>query len=520
LGVGIFDELNVYSRSGRKGVRIAIVFPSTYRASITNLFTNTAYYYLSEKIPNALVDRFTTDNPDRGALTGYGLSSFDIVLASITYELELPILAKILLRNGINPLRNKRDLIKDPLIIGGGPPIMANPLPSSAILDIPFVGEGEILLEFLVKILNDFRPWRRSYLSYVSERVKELRNSYTNEKGRVLRGHVISLESIYTPTVLIRSSKTTPVYGEGYYIEVSRGCRWLCPFCIEAYVTYPPRYRSITNLIRNIRIGLNNLKTSRVVLYSLSFFDHPESNKILEELINRGIKFSLPSIRYHTLSPERIKLVGEGGQRTLTLAPETGIPEISRLIGKPLDTDFLEAIASEALNMGMKLKLYFILGFPGEGPEAGLEAGQLIKKIAKLSGHGRGLIKVSVNPLVPKAWTPTQYCAMIRKEEFKKKLRDLKKSVRDLGIEVSDYNWNQAYIQAAISLGNYGTGEGIALWSELNESITQLIRHIKNKGFVDPLKPRGDDEVSWRIVKDLHESRVKSYGSMLCGLSH
>ncbi len=516
LHTGLFDELNVYPVSGRKGVKIAIVFPSTYQASITNLFVNIAYYYLNEELPNALVDRFTLDNPTEGALSALGLGSFDIILASITFELDLPAFIKILIKNGIPPLTRRRELGKHPLIIGGGPSIMANPLPYSAVMDVSFVGEGEILLKHLTDILGRIKRWRKDYLRGVFYEIRELKESYVLGKTEVIRGHVRSLESIYTPTMLIRSLKTPPIYGDGYYIEVSRGCKWLCPFCLEAYVSYPPRYRTLENLMCKVREGVRNLSSERTVLYSLSFFDHPKSDEILENLINEGISFSLPSIRYHTLTPERVELIAEGGQKTLTLAPETGIHEISNLVGKPLLPELLESLAIKALNKGMRLKFYFIMGLPGEGADAGLKAGNLIQKIIKSSKAGKGMIKVSVNPLVPKAWTPMQYCPMIGKREFKSKLKDLILSLKGLGVEINSYSWNWAYIQAAISLGNYNTGKGIAAWGISNESFSQLINYLRNYGFIDPLKPRSDKDISWDIVKDINEARVKSYGTLLC----
>ncbi|MEM2055306.1 MAG: hypothetical protein QXY48_03050, partial [Sulfolobales archaeon] len=65
--------------SGRP--RIALVYPSTYQASITNLFTHIAYYFLVEK-SDALVDRFTLDNPSEGAITSRKLHEFDLLLVS------------------------------------------------------------------------------------------------------------------------------------------------------------------------------------------------------------------------------------------------------------------------------------------------------------------------------------------------------------------------------------------------------------------------------------------------------
>jgi radical SAM superfamily enzyme YgiQ (UPF0313 family) len=518
-GLGKFNEVNVFKPVGR-GVKIGLLYPSTYQASITNLFTHTAYFYLYENLQNVLVDRFTLDNPERGALSDIPLNKFDLILASIGYELDLLTVARMLKINQIPILRELRSDKNYPILIAGGPPLMANPIPASVIFDYVYVGEGEVLLQEMVKIISELG--RRPDRKLITRRIKEIEANkavYFLGKDDVRRVHSIDYDNAYIPSRLIKSLDTSPVYGKGYYIEISRGCKWLCPFCMEAYVTYPPRHRRLTKIMEAIRSGTKEESPRRAVFYALSFFDHPQADKLLEQLLEEGIKYSLPSIRYHTLNQKRIELIREGGQRTITLAPETGVATTANLIRKKLDKELLLMIAEKAKELNMQIKLYFIFGLPAEGKEAGEEAGNLVQYIARKAQLKKGSIKISVNPLIPKAWTPMQYCSMISKEEFTEKVRMFRKVVSDYVSEVSVYDWKLAYIQALLSRGDVEVGKAIWKWSEHGSGIRSFSRFIQMLGrnyFLNPFKGISWEDAPWRVVNDRNAHLIKSIGERIC----
>ncbi len=517
LGIGKFNEVNVFRPPKKPDHSIALLFPSTYQASLSNLFTHISYHYLSQELPNTVVDRFTLDNKTEGALTRWSLRRFDLILVSVTYELDLISVIDILISNGIPPLRGWRANKNRPIIIGGGPPPTANPLPYIDVFDVVFVGEGESLLKKLPGILESCGR-SKNVRSCLTEELggSEGKGIYLPGAQTVSRAHEENLNYSYIPEANIASLTVKPAYGDGYYIEVSRGCKWLCPFCMESHITYPFRWRERDLIIQAIKEGIQHSLKRRAVLYSLSFFDHPHADKLLNTLIDEGIGYSLPSLRYHTLNRERLELVKLGGQKIVTLAPETGVPSAATTIGKPLKRDLLQSIIHESLLLGLRPKFYFMFGIPEEGDKAGYEAAELLRESLK-KYRGREPIKISVNPLIPKAWTPMHYCRMVSKKSFKLKTKQFIEGLKDLKVSVNTYSWTWAYAQGIISLSNTGIGKAITRW-RINggEGIHSLIAVLrKSPGFIDPLKER-EEIPGFEVVEDANKALISTRARALC----
>ncbi len=488
--VGRFKEYNVPVRfSGYP--RVALVYPSTYQASITNLFTHTAYYFLLEK-SDALVDRFTLDNPDRGLVTGARLRDFDLVLASANYELDLLYLVKLLDEAGVEPLAERRR--GGPLIIVGGLAAMSNPEPFLEIANASFIGDGEILLERLARSLSLLPDRPIDFLDSLGEGL------YTSE-AEVRKVFVKDLDSSAHPTMLIRSKLVKPVYGEGFYLELSRGCRWLCRFCLEAYAMYPYRYRSLGVVKSLVSEGLKHVSRRRVVVYSLSPFDHPNIRDLLSHLADSGIDFSLPSIRWDTLRLDDLDLLSRSSQRTLTLAPESMSPGLSCSLGKCFSLDAFRELALAALEKGFDLKLYLMVGAPSEREEDVLETARRAKEIASYSSELGRRVSISVNPLVPKPHTPLQDHPLIAEEEYLGRIGILEKELGEGA--VAHLRWLHAYVQSLIALGGRGIGRLVALLALRGLSkrnIAELSETLK----VDvkfPCRRRSRGERPWSRVK-------------------
>ncbi len=440
----------------------------------------------------ALVDRFTLDNPDRGLVTGRRLREFDLVLASANYELDLPYLVKLLDGAGVEPLAERRR--KRPPIIVGGLAAMSNPEPFLAVADAAFVGDGEILLEKLTRALSLLPDEPGTLLESLGEGL------YTGET-HVRKVFVEDLDSSAHPVVMIRSRVVEPVYGEGFYLELSRGCRWLCRFCLEAYTMYPFRYRSLETLKALVSEGLKHVQRRRVVVYSLSPFDHPNIRDFLGYLVDSGIDFSLPSIRWDTLRLDDLDLISRSSQRTLALAPESMSPRLSCSIGKCFAPDAFGELATAALEKGFNLKLYLMVGLPSEGEEEVLETARRAKEIVSYSSKLGRKTSVSVNPLVPKPHTPLQDYPLIGEREYLGRVGILE---RELGRgAVAHLRWFHAYVQSLIALGDRGVGRLIAL-SALRGLSKRGLAELSESLGVDvgfPLRRRSRDERPWHRVE-------------------
>lgn len=487
--VGVFNEYNVYVRfSGYP--KIALVYPSTYQASITNLFTHIAYFYLLEK-SDALIDRFTLDNPDRGSITGRKLREFDLILASANYELDLLYLAKLLADSGVEVLAEKRDM--KPLVIVGGLAAMSNPEPFLDLADASFIGDGEILLQKLVRYLDILPKDPRGFLDSLGEGI------YTGEE-RVKKIFIEDLNNSIHPTVEIRSRKIEPVFGEGFYVEISRGCRWLCKFCLESYVMYPYRCRSLETVRNLVDEGLKHVDRRRVVIYSSSPFDHPGIRDLLKYLVENEIDFSLPSIRWDTVRLDDLDMISKSSQRTLTLAPETMSSSLGCSIGKCFDPTAFSELATAALRRGFNIKLYIVVGFPSERDEDLQETLRHLKKLSTLSREFGRRLTVNINPLIPKPHTPLQDSSLLTEKEY---LKRVKLFEVELGRStITHLQWLYAFAQSLIALGSRPIGRLFALIASRRLSrrdITELASTLK----VDikfPLRQRTREERPWNRV--------------------
>jgi len=486
---GRFREYNVVLRSSGYP-RVALVYPSTYQASITNLFTHTAYYFLVER-SDALVDRFTLDNPMRGALTGRKLKDFDLLLISANYELDIVYAVKLLSEAQLTPSAEGRSM--RPVIVVGGLAAMSNPEPFLEIADGVFIGDGEILLQKVARYMSLLPDKPVDFLDSVGD------GMYTG-KSVVRKVYVENLDGSMHPTAEIRSKITEPVYGEGYYLEISRGCRWLCKFCLEGYSMHPYRFRSLTTVKRLVEEGLKYVPKRRVIIYSLSPFDHPGLRDLLASLSSSGIDFSLPSIRWDTLRVEDLDLIATSTQKTLTLAPETAGPILSCSIGKCFDAERFSELAISALERGFDLKLYMMVGLPDEKDEDLLVS---INTTKSLASHARKLgrkISLSLNPLVPKPHTPLQDHPMLEEEEY---LRRAKLFERELGKGVVSYlSWFHAYLQALIALGDRKVGKLAVYLGTSGISRRNLIDFASRLG-VDlafPMGRRSKNDRPWQKV--------------------
>lgn len=473
----------------KDALRIALYYPGNYSSSITNLFTHEAYYYLKLR-SQALVDRFTSESGITGIESGIRIREFDIVLASITYELDALELIRYLGRAGI-PITTKARKEMHPLIVVGGPVPTANPSPFTPFADATHVGEGEPVLKRLAEAAEDLRHGvgRDELLAYVAGE-----GTYVGGDSvtRTYWGDIN--DEGFIPPAMIRSEVVEPIYGRGYYIEATRGCPYLCGFCMEARVSWPFRVRNHTLIVEKAVNGAELIGERRAVIYSLSFFDHPRSREILERLHEEGLQYSLPSIRYDTLRPEDVELIARGGQKTLTLAPESGSKEAGCLIRKCLDEEMLTQLAEVAGRLGMKVKLYFIFGLPGEGANAPEKAAELSKKVAKAVGKP---VRATINPLVPKPNTPTQYIPLMDRKEFLEYVERFRRTASPHA-RPDYFDWGWAHAQAVIALASADAEHFLIEWATrgITPSAMRKAAGITNYDISTPLRCR-DPDVGW-----------------------
>ena len=154
----------------------------------------------------------------------------------------------------------------------------------------------------------------------------------------------------------------------------------------------------------------------------------------------------------------------------LTFAPETASEDIRRSIGKDIDEEVLRKSALLAYQQGWKkLKLYFMVGFPGETEDqaqkiSGLagELSRLRKKVSK----GAAEVRVSVNPFIPKSHTPFQWLGM-RGKAYLERVREALMSRSSRMVKVDFNDIDQSMLESCLARGDRKIGDVLfAAWKK------------------------------------------------------
>ncbi|MCE4626275.1 MAG: radical SAM protein, partial [Desulfurococcales archaeon] len=344
-----------------RGLEIAILYLGDRRVAYSSLAFHMLKGYLSELGARTAV-YFKEDGiiAEREAPHP---SKSKIILTSLPYELMYIDLVDMLDSLSIPVWR--RDRREGPIILAGGPAITANPTPLLDILDVVLVGEAEPVLEQIVDAVE--HESRERILQELSGIEGLLVPGY-NE--RVKRVYVRNLDDAWYPIDQRIPKDIEPVWGRSFMLETTRGCARGCRFCMEGMIFRPKRDRSFQKLRSILDEGIAANRVGKVSFYSLAFFDSPHAQKILEYAVSQGLEVSVPSIRAETLTRERAELISLGGQRTITIAPETGSCRIGEAINKCIGYEGTMTAIDNALEGGLRnVKLYIMIGFPGETDE-------------------------------------------------------------------------------------------------------------------------------------------------------
>jgi radical SAM superfamily enzyme YgiQ (UPF0313 family) len=434
---------------------IALVYPNSYFLGMSNLGVH-AIYSLLNSFPDVVCERVFWEKPGKGASAGAVsiesqrvLSEFAVVTFSVTYELDYFNIPRILEAAGI-PVYSRERNEAHPLIIAGGAALMANPMPVLPFFDALCIGEAEAILPQFIGEYGRVETGDREGQLRAISRVPGIYVP-AMQPLKIVRQWAKDLDAFPVhSSVLTRDTEL----GDMYLIEVERGCRWHCRFCLVSGAFRPMRIRSVDSLEEQAKAGLKYRR--RLGLVGADVPDHPGFDELLSRLKALGAEISVSSLRMRPVSELALSELARG-TGTVAFAPEAGSERLRRAIRKGItEDDVLRAIDIASRHPIKHIRLYFMMGLPTETDDD-------VEAIAVLSAKCKALLEsrksaarivLSVSPFVPKAGTPFQRMAMEALPVLNRRVARLKARLSPQGIKVAGESPAWSEVQATLARGD------------------------------------------------------------------
>ena len=483
------DEDSRITVNPHAGQKVAIVYPNTYFVGMSNLGLHIIYeeinlrnnsvcerIFLPEKKELEAYDK--TKTPLMSVETQRPMHQFDVVAFDVTFEMDyfhIP----LMLRHGRVPIMGKDRTEFDPIVIAGGPCATFNPEPFADFIDAFIIGEGEGIVSRVLDIIRDGKMEgldRHAILRQLANisgvYVPSLYVPIYSDDGEFKGYHIAegAPKTIKRHFEMLTSGGETVVatnyteFGAMYIIEVARGCGRHCRFCMAGYCFRVPRVRPLEILKEGVdraeKLG------KKVGLMGAAISDYPEVDELVTYIRSKDMRYSCASLRADSLTQAVVDGLADSGQKTITIAPETGSERLRRVINKGISEEHLQNAATLSAKSGIQhMRLYIMIGLPTETDED-IEAivGLAERTQAHMAEVGcKGRLTLSINPFIPKPFTPFQWMAMDNQKTVEKKLQYIKKALqKNRRIEVLVESPKEAYIQGVLARGDRRLGAVLA----------------------------------------------------------
>ena len=469
--------------------KVAIVYPNTYFVGMSNLGLHIIYeeinlhpssvcerIFLPEKKELDVYDK--TKTPLMSVETQRPMHQFDVVAFDVTFEMDyfhIP----LMLRYGRVPVMSEDRTGFDPSVIAGGPCATFNPEPFADFIDAFIIGEGEGIVTAVLERIRKGRENGESreetisalaqidgvyvpvlYTPQYDDNDRFLGYDIAEGAPKIIRRHFEPLTSGGETVIATNFTE----FGAMYIIEVARGCGRHCRFCMAGYCFRVPRVRPLDILKEGVdraeKLG------KKVGLMGAAISDYPEVDELVTYVRSKDMRYSCASLRADSLTQAVVDGLAESGQKTITIAPETGSERLRRVINKGISEENLRTAAQLSAKSGIQhMRLYIMIGLPTETDE---DIDAIIGLAERTQAHMaevgcKGRLTLSINPFIPKPFTPFQWMAMDHQKSVEKKLQYIKKSLqKNRRIEVLVESPKEAYIQGVLARGDRRLGKVLA----------------------------------------------------------
>ena len=466
--------------------KFALVYPNLYNVGMSNLGIHIIYQLLNS-MQNVSCERFFL--PEVASVeTKTPLNKFNAIGFAVSFEQDYFNVVKMLQLAKIK-LRAAERTKFDPIIIAGGPCATFNPEPLSLIFDAFVIGEGEVILPPLMEVLQENLPRLETL-----EKLSQVPGVYVPIfKKKVSRQWLKNLDEYPAHSVII----TDDTEFNMYLIETARGCGHHCRFCMAGYCFRKPRNRSLEVL--KAEVDAAKIYGKKIGLMGAAISDYPQINELCKYILDANLEMSVASFRADSVTKELVEALVKSGLKTLTVAPEVGSEKMRAVVNKSITEENIFTAVELGIAAGLKnFKLYFMIGLPFEELADVEEIVNLTARLKKFVGACK--LTLSVNPFVPKPFTPFQWASFADKKYLNAALKILRTGLKNQrGVEIISESIKAAEVQAILSRGDRRIAEFV-IQSDSPQKFLQVLRECE----IDEnlyLQARAADEIlAWDFL--------------------
>lgn len=479
-------------------VKVLLAFPDVYEVGMSHLGIRILYGILNNR-DDSLCERAFAPWPDfekvlrDNKIPLFSLESrrplkdFAIVGFSVCHELSCTNILNMLDLGGI-PLRSSERGDGDPIVIAGGPAVY-NPEPIAEFIDAFVIGEAEEAIGEIVDAYKSFRNTQYAIRNAILKALAKIPGVYVpafykveynddrtirsfspKEPGipdRIEKRFIKDLNGAFYPTKQIVPN--IGIVHDRIAIEIMRGCKHACRFC-QATMTYRPcRERSKEKILEIARESYSATGHDEISLLSLSSVDFSNIRETIEtlnrEFAPKSVSISVPSLRVEEALKDLPGLIAKVKKSGLTFAPEAASDRLRRSLNKNIDIEKLSLACIESFKAGWRrVKLYFMIGLPGESDE---DAGMIASLVTDISAARRAVdgkmaeVTASINAFIPKPHTPFQWEPMNGLDALERKRALLYRAVPSRFIKLDFHSFRMSYIEAVLARGDRRLADAI-----------------------------------------------------------
>ena len=372
-----------------KVVRIALV-PPLGLAYIASVLENDGF---EVEILDALLEGYGNEPKIIGDRIRYGLSDDEINKKIIEFKPDL-VGVSCLISNNYKDAHNICRIVKEiddglMTVMGGAHPTSL-PLQTMNDTNVDFIilGEGDYSTKELINSLNageelsklDGLVYRDNNNIRILPKTKFIEN--LDELPFPAR-HLLKMEA-YSNT----SSPHSGVKRKPFTAMISsRGCPAKCTFCaIKSMWGSKYRVRSAENVLEEIELLIKDYGIKEIHFEDDNLTYHKDrAMKIFNGIKERGYDLTLNSpsgLAVYALDYELLETMREAGYYSISLAIESGDPYVlNKIMKKPVKLDRVKPLVDKARSLGMHVKGFFILGYPGESKQSMTKTVDFAKKL-------------------------------------------------------------------------------------------------------------------------------------------